>query len=487
MVPLAKTGGLGDVCGSLPPALESLGCRCNAFLPAYRSALQCGLPIENTNLTFTVPIGHRNVACRILKTQLPNSCVDVYLIDQPQYFDRSGLYADSYGEYADNCERFSFFCRAACEAIDRLELWPHIVHCHDWQSGLVPAYMSARLGNYAWMEKAASVMTIHNLAYQGRFWHLDMPLTGLDWKYFNWEQMEYHGDLNLMKSGLVFADSLTTVSPTYAQEITQPEHGCGLDDLLTKRRTDLVGIVNGVDYSHWNPESDPHLVRTYGVDNWQEGKRAAKVGLQQELGLTQDPEVPLIGIVSRLAGQKGWDLIIPLLRDWIGSRPVQWAILGTGERRFEEELRAISQNNPQQLAVRLEFSEGLAHRIEAACDIFLMPSRYEPCGLNQLYSLRYGSVPVVHATGGLADTVVHTSEETLQAGTATGFQFHEYSLPALTGALSEALDFFQNYRPQWTQIVQTGMRNDWSWQTSAQRYKDVYLKTICNHKPLVET
>jgi len=223
------------------------------------------------------------------------------------------------------------------------------------------------------------------------------------------------------------------------------------------------------------------------VDNWQEGKRAAKVGLQQELGLTQDPEVPLIGIVSRLAGQKGWDLIIPLLRDWIGSRPVQWAILGTGERRFEEELRAISQNNPQQLAVRLEFSEGLAHRIEAACDIFLMPSRYEPCGLNQLYSLRYGSVPVVHATGGLADTVVHTSEETLQAGTATGFQFHEYSLPALTGALSEALDFFQNYRPQWTQIVQTGMRNDWSWQTSAQRYKDVYLKTICNHKPLVET
>jgi starch synthase len=336
--------------------------------------------------------------------------------------------------------------------------------------------MHAKLGGYSWMQRAKSVMTIHNLAYQGRFWYLDMPLTGLDWSYFNWEQLEYHGDLNLMKSGIVFANKLTTVSPTYAKEITRPEHGCGLDNLLSNRSVDLVGIVNGVDYQHWNPTIDPHLPAQYDQHNWMEGKSICKTQLQEELGLAIRPNVPMIGIVSRLAGQKGWDLIIPLLRHWLVHRDLQWAILGTGDRGYEDQLRDLAAAHPGKLAARLEFSEGVAHRIEAASDLFLMPSRYEPCGLNQLYSLKYGTVPVVHATGGLADTVVHASESALQQGSATGFQFSEYTLSALENALDQALDFYLHRRPQWTQIVRAGMLNDWSWRNSARRYQDLYLQ-----------
>lgn len=482
MIPLAKTGGLGDVCGALPVALEEVGCNCIAFLPAYRSALKSSLAVETTDIAFTIPIAGRNVACRLLKTKLPGSNVVVYLIDQPQYFERDGLYADRQGEYRDNCERYSFFCRASMQAIETLGIKPNIVHCHDWQTGLVPAYIHARLGNYSWMNDVASVMTIHNLAYQGRFWHLDMPLTGLDWNYFNWEQLEYYGDLNLMKSGIVFADRVTTVSPTYAKEITRPEHGCGLDALLARRGTDLIGIVNGVDYQQWDPSTDQLLAAQYDQASWATGKAACKLALQQELGLPERSDVPLIGIVSRLAGQKGWDLILPLLRHWLTHRDVQWAILGTGDKNYENELRDMAVSNPTKLGVRLDFSEKIAHAIEAGSDMFLMPSRYEPCGLNQLYSLKYGTVPIVHATGGLADTVIHASEETLQQGIATGFSFNDYSVVGLERALNEALDFYLHRRRQWAQIIETGMRNDWSWKNSAQRYKEIYLETLQNRR-----
>ena len=305
-----------------------------------------------------------------------------------------------------------------------------------------------------------------------------MPLTGLDWKYFNWEQLEYYGDLNLMKSGLVFADSLTTVSPTYAKEILRPEHGCGLDSILLNRKSDLIGIVNGVDYRQWNPADDPHLVANYDVQSWQTGKAECKQALQNELGLEQVPNVPLIGIVSRLAGQKGWDLIIPLLRRWLPRQDVQWAVLGTGEKKYEEELQNLAAMYPGKIASVLGFSESLAHRIEAASDLFLMPSRYEPCGLNQLYSLKYGCVPVVHATGGLVDTVVPTTEQTLQQGEATGFVFDDFSDQGLEKALLEALDFYHHRRQQWSQIVTSGMLGDWSWQKSAHKYRDLYLETI---------
>ncbi len=478
MVPLAKSGGLGDVCGSLPIALDEIGCRSSCFLPAYRSVFESGLDIKPTNDTFTIQMEKRHVACRLLKTRLPDSEVDVHLIDQPQYFDRDGFYFDHSGEYRDNCERFSFFCRAVVTAIDKLKLDVDIVHCHDWQTGLVPAYMKTKFGGYAWMERARSIMTIHNLAYQGRFWHFDMPLTGLDWKYFNMNQMEFYGDISFLKTGIMFSDRLTTVSPTYAREITTPAHGCGLDDILKKRGQDLVGIVNGVDYSQWNPSIGRHLPRAYGPDDWQTGKAHCKRELQVELGLPEAPHIPLVGIVSRLADQKGWDLIIPLLLHWANVRDVQWVILGTGDPKYEQQLREIAHRYPRRLAVRLEFSERLAHRIEAASDMFLMPSRYEPCGLNQLYSLKYGAVPVVNSTGGLVDTVTDTNEETLANRTATGFRFAGYALTELEKTLERAMDFYLHHQPIWTQIVHTGMLMDWSWKKSAERYKAVYEETV---------
>lgn len=478
MVPLAKTGGLGDVCGALPIALDQLGCRVSCFLPAYRSALRAGMVVEPTDCTFTIDIGDKHVACRLLKTTLPDSQVTVYLIDQPQYFDRDGLYSDQQGEYRDNCERYSFFCRSVIAAIDKLKLDIDIAHCHDWQSGLVSAYIKTRFGGLAWMERAKSVFTIHNLAYQGQFWHYDMPLTGLDWKHFNWQEMEFHGQLNFMKTGIVFSDTVTTVSPTYAREITTPEHGCGLETNLGHRGNELVGIVNGVDYSQWNPENDPHLPARFGIESWESGKAECKRQLQEEFGLPTDPDVPLVGIVSRLADQKGWDLIIPLLLHWSTNRKVQWAILGTGEARYEDQLAELARYHPDTLGVRLEFSEGLAHRIEAACDMFLMPSRYEPCGLNQLYSLKYGSVPVVNATGGLADTVVDVNESSLADATATGFSFRGYSYEELEKTLDRAINYYLHEKQQWAQIVRTGMSMDWSWGHSAQQYLEVFEKTL---------
>jgi starch synthase len=478
MVPFAKTGGLGDVCGSLPPALSKLGVNTVGFLPAFRSVLQSGIAVEPTDHTFTIDMAGKHVACRLLKTHLPGSDVVVYLIDQPQYYDRDGLYSDATGDYRDSCERFAFFNRAVVEAIDCLKLPVDILHCHDWQASLMPVYLSTKFQNKAWMEHAKSVMTIHNLAYQGSFWHLDMPLTGLSWDYFNWEQMEFHGELNLLKSGIVFADTITTVSPTYAREITTPEFGCGLESTIASRGGDVIGIVNGVDYSDWNPASDPHLPMQYDISNWREGKAEAKAHIQTEFGLEVRPEVPLVGIVSRMADQKGWDLIIPLLLHWSSQRDVQWVILGTGEKRYEDELRGLASARQGKLGVRIAFSEALAHQIEAASDMFLMPSRYEPCGLNQLYSLKYGAVPVVNATGGLADTVVDSTPETLQALRANGFVCDQYSLATLEKTLDRALQFYLHDQATWGQIVTTGMNEDWSWESSASAYVELFRQLL---------
>jgi starch synthase len=481
-VPLAKTGGLADVCGVLPKELQQLGHRVCLFMPAYRRAFQVGLPIEATDIGFTIPMGGRHVACRIMKTRLPQSAVDVYLVDQPQYFDRDALYGDAAGDYRDNCERFAFFNRAVVHAIEQMGIAPDIVHCHDWQTGLVPAYLATGSGGFGWPKRAASITTIHNLAYQGRFWHYDMVLTGLDWQYFNWKQMEFYGDLCFLKTGLVFSDLVTTVSPTYASEIRTPEFGCGLDGVLRDRGSSLIGIVNGVDYEVWNPATDKFLPRNYSVDNWAEGKAACKAALQRELGLAQDPEAAVVGIVSRIASQKGWDLIIPLMKKWLTTRPVQWVVLGTGEEHHEQELSRLAQHAPHQLAARLEFSETLAHQIEAASDIFLMPSRYEPCGLNQLYSLRYGTVPVVHATGGLADTVIDATPATLTQQIATGFAFHSYRLEELEAALGKAVDIFSLEKATWARLVENGMRQNWSWQQSAARYAELYERTLANKR-----
>ncbi len=396
-VPLAKTGGLADVCGVLPRKLEARGHQVALFMPAFRQVAQSGLRIELTDIHVNIPVAGKTISGRILKTQLPESRVPVYLIDQPELFDRDALYGDSRGDYLDNCKRFVFFCRGGLQAIDALGLQPEIVHCHDWQAGLIPAYLATKLDRRPWMDRVATLLTIHNLAYQGQFWHWDMLLTGLGWEYFNWQQMEFYGQLNLLKTGLVFADALSTVSPRYADEIKQPTNGCGLDGVLRARAESLVGITNGVDYETWDPEHDLHLDAPYDPDRWETGKAINRAAICQDLGLEGNSDWPLVGLVGRLADQKGWDLVIEVMQHWLSEhRPVRFAVLGTGEMRYQQRLGELAAQYPQQLGVHLGFSDRLAHRIEAGSDIFLMPSRYEPCGLNQLYSLRYGAVPVVN-------------------------------------------------------------------------------------------
>jgi starch synthase len=346
----------------------------------------------------------------------------------------------------------------------------------------VPAYLKTELRGVPPFDSLASLLTIHNIAYQGSFWHWDMELTGIDWKYFNWRQMEFYGNLNFLKSGLAFADMLTTVSPRYAQEIQSSPLGCGLEGVLTHRRQDLFGIINGADYNVWSPDVDTHLNgHNYNVEAFAAGKRACKAALQREMVLPEIEGQPLVAIIGRLADQKGFDLIAEVIRQWAETSPVQWVILGTGDPRYHELLSRLAERRPDRVAIRLGFSNELAHRIEAGADVFLMPSRYEPCGLNQLYSLRYGTVPVVHATGGLADTITNLTDDTLAAGTANGFSFDQYSPAALAEALDRACRTFHN-RMVWDQLIRRGMTQDWSWKHSAQEYSQLYERTLAKRQ-----
>ncbi|NIP85773.1 MAG: glycosyltransferase, partial [Planctomycetales bacterium] len=346
--------------------------------PAHRDAAAAGLPLDETGIELEVAIGAKQVRGSLLHSTLPGSSVPVYLVHQPDYFDRPGIYGDSAGDYEDNCERFVFFCRAVLQAMVRLDLEIDLVHLNDWPTGLIPAYLRIEHAGDPAYERIATLFTIHNLAYQGTFWHWDMLLTGLDWKYFNWRQMEFHGQLNFMKTGLVFSDALNTVSPTYAQEIQSPPLGCYLDGLLRHRREHLSGIINGVDYTVWNPASDPQIACRYDASSVAAGKAACKAALQAELGLAVAPDTPLVGVVGRLVDQKGLDLILPVMRQLAPSGSVQWAVLGSGAVSLEKELRQLAAEFPHQIAARIGFSDQLAHRIEAAADMFVMPSRYEP-------------------------------------------------------------------------------------------------------------
>ena len=476
-VPFAKTGGLADVCGALPTELARLGHHPIVILPAYRKTRYCPQPIEPLGIDFIVPIGSKMVTGHLLRSQLPGCEVPVYLVQQDQYYDRDQLYEADGKDYIDNCERFVFFSRAVMEAIRLLDLELDVIHANDWQTGLVPAYLQIEYRGVPRYERIASLFTIHNMAYQGKFWHWDMLLTGLDWKYFNWHEMEFHGKLNLLKTGLAFADSISTVSPRYAQEIQSAPLGCGLDGVLRRRSDVLSGILNGMDPREWNPATDPHLAANYDAENVGQGKPACKAALQEELGLPSEPGVPLVGFIGRLAEQKGIDLVAEVIQRWVQTSDVQWAVLGTGQPKYHRLFETLAQRFPQKVAARLEFSNPLAHRIEAGADIFLMPSRFEPCGLNQLYSLKYGTVPVVRATGGLADTITNFSDETPENPAANGFSFQEYSPLALSETLRRVCDAYA--QPEiWNHLVAAGMSQDWSWAHSAQQYVELYQTTV---------
>jgi starch synthase len=478
-VPFAKTGGLADVGGALPAELARRGHEVIVIMPGFRSTRQAGQTVETVDAHVLVRLADRQVTAGITKSRLPDSSVTVYFIDQPQYYERAQLYGDAQGDYRDNCERFVFFSRAALQWISQLGFEPDVVHCNDWPTGLVPVYLDQRVEGGSWSARAASLMTIHNIGYQGQFWHWDMLLTGLGWDLFNWQQLEFHGHLNLLKAGIVFADAINTVSPRYAEEIQTSEFGFGLDGVLRNRRDVLSGIINGIDAQVWNPATDPHLPMRYGLKDWPSGKAACKASLQGALGLAVEPRVPLVGLVGRLAEQKGWDLVIDLIGQWLHDRrAVQWVVLGTGDQRYHDRLSALAVDHGDRLALRLQFSESLAHQIEAGSDLFLMPSRYEPCGLNQLYSLRYGAVPVVHPTGGLADTVVPANDQTLADQSATGFWMPSYDLEGLASAMEHALQCYKEPSPVWGQMVTAGMKHDWSWSKSAAQYERLYQQIV---------
>ena len=482
VVPFAKTGGLADVAGSLPLELEKLGHEVAVFMPAYQVAKKSDYEIASTEIQLEIPIGNELAAGRLLKSSLPQSSVDLYLVDHEEYFGRDDLYGENGNDYADNCERFTFFCRSVLESVRLLELQPDLIHCNDWQTGLIPALLKCEYSENPLYQNIASLITIHNLAYQGLFDYEKLAVTGLDAKFFNWEQMEFHGRLNLLKTGIAFADSISTVSPTYAVEIQGSEQGCGLDGILKDRVDCLSGILNGIDVSQWNPVADnlipANFDSNFDIHSGSPGKAKCKRELQTEFKFAVDPDVPLVGIVGRLAEQKGWSLILPILREWLKTVEAQWVILGTGDPDYHHVLNTLHRLHPDKLGLTLGFSNELAHRIEAGADMFVMPSRYEPCGLNQMYSMAYGTVPIVRRTGGLADTVINATHENIENKSATGFCFDEFTSAALESAMAKSLRMFREDRGNWNQLVHNGMKKDWSWTASARKYEELYQKTL---------
>lgn len=465
--PLVKTGGLADVSGSLPTAIKALRRDVRIIMPAYRSVL-AGL--DTPEKVAALPLAGQIEPAQLLKVRLPGSSVPVYLVDSPAHFDRDGgPYTTADGDdWPDNAERFTAFARAVeAVATDTAQLgWrPDIVHCNDWQSGLVPALLARA------PDRPATLFTIHNLAYQGLFPRETFQRLGLPHDLWSMHAMEYFGRFSFIKGGIVFADMINTVSPQYAREICTPAFGCGLETLLQHRARRLVGILNGADYRHWNPARDRYIVQRYNAYALDK-KLANKIALQKRFNLPVDEKIPLVGLVGRLAEQKGFDLLLSALPRLM-QQPLQFTVLGSGDKVLENSLRAATETYPDQVAAYTGYNEELAHQIEAGADMFLMPSRYEPCGLNQIYSLRYGTIPIVRRTGGLADTVIDATHEAVKNGTATGFVFDDPTPESLLTALNRALVRYQQPRI-WRRLAYMGMQQDFSWRQSARRYLAVY-------------
>jgi starch synthase len=462
--PLIKTGGLGDVCSSLPKALTELGQDIRVLIPNYPSLKTVG------ELRFLCSLRIDNHPITILETTIPDSSVIVWLVDCPDLFNTLGNpYLDEQGiPWANNADRFTLFCRVAVEiAMDKVNRdWkPDIVHCNDWQSGLVPALLSMET------DRPKTVFTIHNMAYQGLFPVEDIYSLNLPGQLWNPNGLEFYGMLSFIKGGIAYADRITTVSPSYALEIQTPAFGYGLEGLLAHRSDDLVGIINGIDTNEWNPETDPHITQHYNVHSLHE-KRRNKTELQRRVNLPINEHIPLFGLISRLVEQKGIDMVIECLPDMV-TLPMQLVLLGNGDKVFEQRLQNLARLYPDKIVIIIDYDESLAHLIEAGADVFLMPSRFEPCGLNQMYSQRYGTIPVVRKTGGLADTVVDTLPETLTNNSATGIIFKDANAGALLEAIKRTMLLYHNH-DTWRQLQTNAMHRDFSWHSSAEQYIALY-------------
>ena len=466
--PFAKTGGLADVLGTLSVALERLGHEVTVILPAYRCALQGGFALQDTGMTVTVPVADRQEEGGILQATIGKN-VSACLIRADRYFDREFLYGTATEDYPDNAERFTFFCRAALEWLRRSPA--DIIHAHDWQAALAVIFLKTQASRYRETAGAKTVFTIHNLGFQGILPASAWDVFNLDKFFFAPQFLEFYDKINLMKGALVFADKLTTVSPTYAQEIMTTTQGFGLEGILRQRAADLVGILNGVDYSQWNPWTDEFITHHYGEKSLAI-KEDCKKSLCQTVGLADRPATPLIGMITRLTAQKGCDLVQAIF-DKLMEFDLQFVLLGSGEPRFENFFRAAAERFADRVAVRINFDERLAHQIEAGADLFLMPSLYEPCGLNQMYSLKYGTPPIVSAVGGLKDSV---QDYDAPRNAGTGFVFTRHSAEALLDAIQRALSAYSD-KKSWTALRRRAMAMDFSWERSAHLYYDLY-KTL---------
>jgi starch synthase len=464
--PHAKTGGLAEVAGALPNALAALGHTVTLVLPRYRRIDTAGA----SSTRFAMTLGGKIQTVTIYERPL-NERVTLALVDAPELFDREELYGTSAGDYPDNAWRFAVFSRAALEYARIKGRRPSVIHAHDWQTALVPVYQKMHLSNDPTVGGVPTVFTIHNLAFQGIFPRSTISDIGLGPEVLHINAMEYWGHVNYLKAGINFSEKITTVSRGYAREIVRPDLGFGLDGVIARRAADLVGILNGIDVTRWNPSADPFVPASFD-DNDLSGKRQAKKALLDHVGLPTDEASlarPLIGLVSRLTDQKGFDLIAAAADDLM-ALDATWVMLGSGESRYEDQWRRLAMRYTMRVSATIGFDERLAHLIEAGSDLFLMPSRFEPCGLNQMYSLRYGTVPIVRATGGLDDTVENFDDTT---GRGSGFKFAEYSTHALVATVRRALEVFGN-PSVWAEIQRSGMKQDHSWDASAREYVKVY-------------
>jgi starch synthase len=464
MAPFAKTGGLADISAALPKALARLGHRVTVILPRYAS-----IPFPPGELVGSVhvPVDGLPRSAGYYR-RVTEAGVEIIFVEHPPFYDRPVLY----GEYPDNPLRFAFLARAALELFRSRGERPSVFHAHDWQAGLVPVYLKAFYWDDPTLHRSASVFTIHNVAYQGQFPPDTLRVLGLPWQLGTSAALEYHGSISYLKGGTLFAELVSTVSPTYAREIQGPEHGFGFEGVLRSRGGGLVGILNGVDYDEWDPHHDRHLARDYSPDDFS-GKAACKADLLRAYGLEEKPDLPVVGVTSRLVWQKGFDIVARAWWDFL-HRPLRMVVLGTGDADVQDGLRRLQDRDPRRFAARFTYDEALAHKVMAGADMFLMPSRTEPCGLTQMYALRYATIPIVRTTGGLADTV-----EPYDAGrgTGTGFRFDTPDGTGLVWALDQALGVFQD-GPAWRGLMRRAMVSDFSWDRSAREYVKLYRRAM---------
>ncbi len=465
--PYSKTGGLADMVGALSVSLAQGGARVGVVTPLYRGVRERFPALKPFDWELDLPLGSRSVQARVWTLQ-PRRGLTLYFIDKPEFYDRAGVYQEAGISYPDNAARYVFFSKCVVNLARYLPWRPEIVHAHDWQTGLAPLLMLHQRRWEGWADAARSCLTIHNLAYQGHFSRQEYDLTNLPLDYFHPHGVEWYGGFNALKAGIVYADLVSTVSPRYAQEILTPEFGCGLEGVLQQRKDSLRGILNGVDYTEWTTTDDKALPKPYSRADLR-GKGVAKATLQAELGLPVAPAIPLFGNVGRLADQKGIDILLAALEEML-SADLQFVLLGSGEPSYEAAFTDLAARYPDKVAVRFDFDNDLSHRIEAGADFFVMPSKFEPCGLNQMYSLRYGTIPIVRATGGLQDSVVDLVENPEQAD---GLKFHEYSSRALAKTIRKALVLYREPELM-AHFLNNAMAADFSWTRTRREYLELY-------------